>query len=142
MEFIYGLMKKKARAFDNKWFANNEKNQIRAARFFYISSSITVFFLFSRMGNILVSLFAAMSFYFSSSYFRVLVAIFADFGVLCGIQFMLLNVPLFFIFLVVFVIFLTDLTLINTFLVCCPSVSDRIKLLYGDNFLKQQYYNI
>lgn len=34
-----------------------------------------------------------------------------------------------------------DLTFINTFLICCPSVTSRIKSLYGENFLKQQYYN-
>lgn len=71
-------MKIKAAAFDSKWFCNNEKNQLLAARFFYTSSYITAFFLFSRVSQITVSLFAATSFYFSSYYFRTLVAIFAD----------------------------------------------------------------
>lgn len=141
MEFIYNFMKKKAPAFDNKWFLNHEKNQAIAARFFYHSSYITVFFLFSNKGQILISLFAAMSFYFSSDYFREFVSIFADLGIFYGIQYMVFNIPLFLIFLIVFIIFLMDLTLINTFLVCCPSVSGRIKFLYGENFLKQQYYN-
>ena len=86
-------------------------------------------------------MFAAITFYFSSNYFRQLVAVFADLGIFYGIKFMVLNVPLIFIFLVVFVIFLMDLTLINTFLVLCPSVSYRIKILYGENFLKQRFYN-
>lgn len=134
-------MKKKAPAFDTKWFSNNKKNQIKAAHFFYNSSFITAFFLFSKTGKIIISFFAAMSFYSSSDYFRALIATFADFGIFDAIQYMVFNVPLFLIFLIVFVILLMDLTLINTFLVCCPSVSDRIKLLYGENFLKQQYYN-
>ena len=109
--------------------------------FFYISSFITVFFLFSKVGKIFLSLFVAISFYFSSNYFTTLVAVFAKYGVFDGIQYMLFNVPLFFIVLVVFVILLMDFTLINTFLVCCPSVSNRIKTLYGEHFLKQQHYN-
>lgn len=86
-------------------------------------------------------MFTAITFYFSSHYFRQSVAVFADFVIFYGIKFMVLNMPLIFIFLVVFVIFLMDLTLINTFLVLCPSVSYRIKILYGENFLKQRFYN-
>lgn len=134
-------MKEKAILVDKKWFYNNEINQKRAARFFYISSSVTVFFLFSTIGKIFLSLFVTISFYFTSNYFTILVAVFAEYGVFDGIQYMLFNVPLFFIILIVFVILLIDLTLINTFLVCCPSVSNRIKTSYGENFLKQQHYN-
>lgn len=141
MEYIYNLMTKIAPAFDAQWFVNHEKNQIRAARFFFISSSITSFFLFSKIGKIIISLFAAITFYFSSNYFRQLVAVFADFGIYYGTKFMVLNVPLILIFLIVFVIFLVDITLINTFLVLCPSVSNRVKILYGENFLKQRFYN-
>ena len=34
MEYVYNFLKKKALAFDTKWFSNIEKNPIRAARFF------------------------------------------------------------------------------------------------------------
>lgn len=54
---------------------------------------------------------------------------------------MVSNLPFILLVLVVFVIFLMDLTLMKSFLGCCPSVSSRILLLYGENFLKQQHYN-
>lgn len=141
MEFFCNLIAKKAPAFDVKWFLDNEKNQIRAANFFYSSSFITKFFLFSKTGNFLISIFAAISFYFSHLFFRSLIANFADFGIFGGIHFMVFNPPVLLLILFLFVMLLIDLTLLNTFLVSCPSVSSRIKILYGENFLKQQFYN-
>ena len=139
MEFLYNFINKKASIFDAKVFLNNEKNQKKAARFFYSSSQITAFFLFSNWGKTLLGVFLGVNFYFSMGYFTMSVAVFAHLGVIEGTKFLIVNVPFALLLIFVFNIVLMDLTLINTFLICCPSVKNRIKKLYGENFIKQRF---
>jgi hypothetical protein len=141
VEYFYNLFLKKAPNIDKKWFDNNKKNKLLAARFFYFTSFITSFFFFSKKGRLFVSIFSASTFMSTLLYFKTLVAVFAEYGLLSGLEYMVLALPLSFLSFIIFVIVLVDLSWINTFLVCCPSVSSEIKLLYGDNFIKTQYYN-
>jgi hypothetical protein len=141
VDYIYGFFKKKAPFIDKKWFLQNKKNQQRAAVFFFYTSNITSFFFFSKIGRFLMSIFFASSFFFSINYFRTMVVVFADLGFVYGIYYMISGIPLILSLLFFFVIFLMDLSLINTFLICCPSVSKYIKCVYGPDFLKKKHYN-
>lgn len=66
-----------------------------------------------------------------------MVAVFADCGLKDGLFYMINQVPIVFLSLLLFSIFLFS----QTFLITCPSISKRIKLDYGDSFLKKKGYN-
>lgn len=141
VDYLYSLFQKKAPLIDKKLFVNNEKNQLRAARFFFLTSFITKFFLFSKIGKFLVFLLFIFTFFSSTSYFQIMVAAYADLGFYQGLHFMIVNLPSVLFFLIIFVLVIVDLSLINTFLVTCESVSLRIQKIYGEDFIKNQFYN-
>lgn len=141
VDYLYNIFKKRGPIFDKNWFHHNEKNLLKATLFFYITSFITKFFLFSKFGQFLVFLFFSFTFFSSTLYFRALVGVFAYNSFYQGFSFMITNFPLSLLYLTLFVIFIGDLSLINTFLVCCPSVVASIKKSHGEYFIKAQFYN-
>ncbi len=126
---------------DKKWLINNEKLQIKCSYFFAITSKITAFFLFSKIGNVTLSFFIAVCFYLSANYFRLLVAIFADESLFVGLKLAAQNLPYSLICLFLFNLLLVELCWINTFFILCPSINAKIKLMYGEHFIKKRFYN-
>lgn len=141
VDFLYSVFQKTAPAFDQKWFVNNEKYKKKAAQFFYYTSFFTKFFCFSTFGQKIVFIFFSFAFFQSITYFRWVVSTFAYEKWEIAISFMINEIPVGLLCLIFFVMFLMDISLINTFLVTCPSVELYIKNIYGDDFIKQQFYN-
>lgn len=130
-----------ANRLDSFYFKNNESRQIKAARFFFFSSRVTAFFLFNRFGKFVLNCIIFYTFFVSALYFRSMVGVFADYSVMEGIYFMVKEVPNMLLFLLLFTIFLLDIAYINTCLVMCDSVKNKICLLFGNNILKQRFCN-
>lgn len=133
LDKMYEIIKKKAPGFDEKWFLNNQTYQRKAVSFVFYSASLTSFFLLSRLGQGILSIFVGLSLFFSRVYFKIVVAVFADCGLKDGLFYMINQVPIVFLSLLLFSIFLFS----QTFLITCPSISKRIKLDYGDSFKKK-----
>ena len=142
MYFLYDLLLKTGIFLEKKIFFKNEKLRKIAAFFFSITSKITSFFYFSKIGEFILGFLYSLATFQCIYYFKILFVLIDEFGFFRGFHYSTNFLPLSIIVVLVFHIILTDLAFLNTLLVSIPSVNKTIKEQFGDDFIKLRFYKL
>lgn len=141
MNYLVNIIDKIATFLDKRLFSKNKTLRKISIYYFFITSHITAFFLFSKIGLAIITLYSCYVFFISVFAFKILIALAADFGFFFMVAHFWSILPKSILFLIFFYFFLLDLTFNNTLLVSCESIRLCIQENFGESFLKKQFYN-